>query len=399
MRPALALALALLGALVLAPPAHAYERLGYTFPSRKITYYDGTGRYKAEVKAAADAWNKSGAKVRWVRASKSRARVPIRVNSKIGAAGLGWYFGNGRGLIELQPDLKKGQLTKAAGVGVATQVIVHEMGHVMGLDHETRTCAIMQPGIGLVCRSAPEIWQFRCRLLEKDDIRGAVKLFGGKIGKLGPEFCDAVKAPAAPTNLTVQAGVEDESEGVSGTRISWITPKGSEIDAVRVMRRRDTCPTGPDDKQADLISQSAANPGQTQSIEDMNGFPAQGRYCYSVQAFGAYQRPGKTATVAYDHTGPAAEAFRPSAEFDWMADEDDQQLIRFTDFSEPAGDESEIVSWRWDFADGQFSDERNPAHRFAPGVYDVSLTVGDTQGRTDTFTLRVYVEEPVDTSG
>jgi hypothetical protein len=387
------LALALLGALALAPSAQAYKRLSYKFPTRTITYYDATGsRYKNEVKAAAAAWNKSGSKVRWVRASKQRARVPIRVNSKIPAAGLGWYFGNGRGLIELQPDLKKGQLTKLAGAGVATQVIVHEMGHVMGLDHVTNTCAIMQPSLGSGCRQPEVVWQYRCRLLEKDDIRGGVALFGGKVGKVGPEFCDAVPAPAAPTGLAVAPSPD---EGTA--QVSWTTPKGSEIESVRVMRRRDTCPTGPEDPLADLVGQETANPGQAQSTIDFSGFPANGRYCYSVQAFGALQRPGRIATVVYDYAGPVAPGAKPSADFNWEP-EADGRTIRFLDGSEPADDEGRIVAWRWDFADGQSSDERNPVHAFPPGEYSVTLTVTDDQGRTDFTTRTVYVEEPVETA-
>ena len=385
-----ALAFALLGALVLAPSAQAYKRLGYKFPTRTITYYDATGsRYEDEVKRAAAAWNKSGAKVRWVRASKSRARVPIRVNAKIPAAGLGWYFGNGRGLIELQPTLKKGQLTKIAGAGVATQVIVHEMGHVMGLDHVTNVCAIMQPALGQGCKQPAEIWQFRCRLLEKDDIRGAVALFGGKIGKLGPEYCDRVPPPAAPTGLAVTPAEEE------GVRVAWTTPRGSEIESVRVLRRRDVCPAGPDDKQAELVDESAAVPGQQQSADDLNGFPGQGRYCYAVVAFGKFQRPGRAATVEYDHTGPAAPGFRPTADFDW-SQAGDGATIQFEDYSEPAGDDSQIVSWHWDFADGTTSSERNPTHDFAPGQHTVGLTVTDDQGRTHTIYRNVYVEEPVE---
>jgi hypothetical protein len=396
MRPALALAL--LGALVLAPSAEAYKRQNYKFPSRTITYYDATGsRYKKEVAAAATAWNKSGVKVRWVKTSKSRARVPIRVSSKIPAAGLAWYYGNGRGLIELQPTLKKGQLTKAAGAGVATQVIVHEMGHVMGLDHVTNTCAIMQPVLGGGCKQAPEIWQFRCRLLEKDDLRGGVALFGGKVGKVGPEFCDAVPAPAAVSGLAVEAAPSGE-DGVSGVNVTWTTPKGKELESVRILRKRDTCPKGPEDRDADNVGFETANPGQAQSTIDQIGFPAGGRYCYAAIVYGKFSRPGKMATAFYDHTGPPSQDFRPQANFEWTPDEDGT-TVRFSDFSEV--NEGAIVSWHWDFADGQFSTDPNPIHQFEPGRdYSVTLTVTDDQGRTDSETRVVsVVAEPVDTGG
>jgi hypothetical protein len=373
----------------MAPSAEAYKKLNYKFPSRTITYHDGTGsRYKKEVAAAAAAWNKSGVKVKWVKTSKSKARVPIRVSSKIPAAGLAWYYGNGRGLIELQPTLKKGQLTELAGRGVATQVIVHEMGHVMGLDHVTNTCAIMQPVLGSGCKQSPVIWQFRCRLLEKDDLRGGVALFGGKVGKVGPEFCDAVPAPRAVTGLTAVATATGE-DGSAGVNVSWTTPKGKDLESVRILRKRDSCPTGPEDRDADNVGFETANPGQSQSTLDQSGFPVSGRYCYAAIVYGKFSRPGKMATFPYDHTGPPAAEFRPQADFEWTPLEDGT-TVKFTDFSEV--NEGQIKSWHWDFADGTFSDEQNPSHRFTPGQdYSVSLTVTDDQGRTDTETRVVSV--------
>jgi PKD repeat protein len=104
------------------------------------------------------------------------------------------------------------------------------------------------------------------------------------------------------------------------------------------------------------------------------------------------------ATFVYEHTGPPAPAFRPSADFDWQPDPNDETTIAFTDYSE--ANEGEIVAWHWDFADGTTFDGRTPPpHRFAPGEYTVALTVTDDQGRTDTINRTVYIEEPVDTGG
>ena len=47
-----------------------------------------------------------------------------------------------------------------------------------------------------------------------------------------------------------------------------------------------------------------------------------------------------------------------------------------------------IVSWDWDFGDGGTSTDRNPAHVFsAPGPVDVTLTVTDQSGNSDTLTI------------
>ena len=53
--------------------------------------------------------------------------------------------------------------------------------------------------------------------------------------------------------------------------------------------------------------------------------------------------------------------------------------VQFTDLStSPAG---KIVSWLWDFGDGQTATTQNPTHQYAnPGTFSVKLTVTDSRG-------------------
>ncbi len=52
------------------------------------------------------------------------------------------------------------------------------------------------------------------------------------------------------------------------------------------------------------------------------------------------------------------------------------------------------VAWAWDFGDGTTSPEQHPQHHFAgAGTYEVSLTVTDVDGSTDTFTGNYTVPE------
>ncbi len=56
---------------------------------------------------------------------------------------------------------------------------------------------------------------------------------------------------------------------------------------------------------------------------------------------------------------------------------------RFFDLSTDA--DSPVVSWQWDFGDGSSGNEQNPTHTFpGPGNYNVSLTVTDATGLTNT---------------
>jgi PKD repeat protein len=60
----------------------------------------------------------------------------------------------------------------------------------------------------------------------------------------------------------------------------------------------------------------------------------------------------------------------------------------FTDLS--AGDPT---SWEWDFGDGTSSTEQNPTHTYiCAGYFDISLTVTNADGCTDTYYDYVYVE-------
>jgi PKD repeat protein len=65
--------------------------------------------------------------------------------------------------------------------------------------------------------------------------------------------------------------------------------------------------------------------------------------------------------------------------------------VSFADSSfDPSG--GQITSWAWSFGDGGTSEESHPSHRYmTPGEYDVSLTVGTDDGRTDSVTRTITV--------
>ena len=83
---------------------------------------------------------------------------------------------------------------------MAARAIAHELGHVLGLGHETRGCSLMNPTGTLqgpsLCPKA-RLWQWRCRLLTGDDVAGAVALYGGTARReSGPRDCDLYAAHA-----------------------------------------------------------------------------------------------------------------------------------------------------------------------------------------------------------
>ena len=77
----------------------------------------------------------------------------------------------------------------------------------------------------------------------------------------------------------------------------------------------------------------------------------------------------------------------PKANF--LADVDERK-VTFTDTSTDDG--LDIVQWSWNFGDGSSSDEQNPNHTYAnAGSWNVSLTVTDSKGNTDTMNREVVI--------
>ena len=76
----------------------------------------------------------------------------------------------------------------------------------------------------------------------------------------------------------------------------------------------------------------------------------------------------------------------PIADFNY---DDKKKLIMFTDESR---DDGTIVSWFWEFGDGNTSTEQHPKNRYVKaGNYTVTLTVTDDRGDTDSITKNIEV--------
>ena len=175
-------------AIALPSPADAYHLEGGRWPTATITYYNEVPAYAWAVDTAAYAWNTSGARVRFVKGSRRDAKVLV---------GIRWYKiagdayvqrTNGR-FVSAKVGIQSGQDRYTMAL-----VVAHELGHVLGLDHEDRICATMNSYLvenhTEHCSAAPEgMWV--CRLLRADDVRGAVRLYGGTTRPIrGPEFCN-----------------------------------------------------------------------------------------------------------------------------------------------------------------------------------------------------------------
>jgi hypothetical protein len=179
------------GLLALAFPcgrADAYHLEGGRWTTRTITYYTETPAYSWSVDTAAYAWNSSGAQIQFVKSSRANAKVLV---------GIRWYRHAGDATMH-----RVGGAIVRAEVGIQTGhdryemalIVAHEFGHVLGLDHQTGVCATMNPSVGddhTTSCPAPPAGMWTCRLLQPDDVRGAVSLYGGVVRAWrGSPFCN-----------------------------------------------------------------------------------------------------------------------------------------------------------------------------------------------------------------
>ena len=259
---------------------------GQKWKSRKLKYFYRGKEYKQEVKDAAAAWNASGVKAKWIAVARKRADILIKADPNLPGIYSGSTKTNGRrATIRLSPGMT-GENPKNSGTLTAQTVAAHEMGHVLGLWHEDNVCAAMNSSPFRKCRGPKEDWQYRCRFLHEDDVRGAIRLFGGKPEPLGPSFCDLEPAPAGVINLTA-AYVESKDDVL----IEWDLPDQNPPRDVTIYAGPDpgVCPT--------------EDTGYTQSIEYLNGdaavhyLPYHDVNCYLATSESSYGRRGPDAYV------------------------------------------------------------------------------------------------------
>ena len=110
---------------------------------------------------------------------------------------------------------------------------------------------------------------------------------------------------------------------------------------------------------------------------------------------------GVSAAASAQFEGPLYVTAPPQVSFTAEPTPGTALGVSFTDTS--TDDSGPVASWHWDFNDPDSVDptssEQDPEHTFtAPGSYEVSLTVTDIEGQSNTGTQTVVVKAPPDAS-
>ncbi|MEZ5185011.1 MAG: snapalysin family zinc-dependent metalloprotease [Candidatus Nanopelagicales bacterium] len=220
MRRAVVLGVGLLVAAgVIAQPAQAYNAPGPRWPGKTIRYYNTLPKsFDWSLRAAARAWNRSGARVSFREVkSRARAQVVVGFGDTHGYAGYA-SIGRQRGAYV---HLVRGKV-RADGRADMGRLIAHEFGHILGLDHvKPGGCKLMEAGWPTDCREPAQPWLYNCRWLAKDDTRGAVHLYGGRVRK-SKLFCAHEAKPPQLRDVRFSGGDSTDSP----LTVTWTAPKG-----------------------------------------------------------------------------------------------------------------------------------------------------------------------------
>lgn len=419
----MALAVAALAPALTATSAQAFHDQGRAWPGHVITYHSDFPGDVAAVRAAVRDWNTSGVAVRFMPVRAARAEVTILPMPVIPLSSVEKTRGGGSadalgyatvGAIPRTAAVRgpSGRVVHGAhlwlarvgardrygirlSLGTIKRVAVHEFGHILGLGHEHKACAVMQPILNEGC-GITRPWIGLCNdPLEPDDIRGAVNLYGGREPTFHKRLCTISPRPGRPRQASVRL-----TDNNAMTVFRWRNPSGvtlrighlvdpyaldgrATIEDDEIQGSQQGCPTG----AGDVLERQPTHAGAR--VEITLPLPP-GSWCLRVRVIDAFGRLGPALTLRAVVPAPGQISPPvPNFQFD-PAQPEARQSVAFHD--ESTAGSAPISSWSWNFGDGAGSTQQNPQHSYAnPGTYTVTLQVTDADGQSASVTQQVNV--------
>ncbi len=202
-----------------------------------------------------------------------------------------------------------------------------------------------------------------------------------------------------PTTTTTAFGKTTTTTTIAGRPTTTTTGKNS---STTTTGRGTTTTTVPRDLEIDFVGKprSGEAPLNVRFFATASGEVVDGFWDFGDGTTGTgqspehtYHEPGSYTVVltAYDAAGNEVRTVREDYidvfASEIFADAKASPLEGHAPLTVQFEDRSsgEIVSWLWDFGDGQSSEEQNPRHVYEqPGEYTVVLSVADSYGATDT---------------
>jgi hypothetical protein len=214
-RAGLAVLAAIAAVACVAEPASAYRFAGERWPNKTISVGSRAPLYNSAVQTAIRAWNRARVGVRFKHAPAERARVIFTYSAGGGSGRYGCEGvagGTGAGYPSPFVPMYVTVVRSCRSLALRRLTAVHELGHVLGLGHETRRCALMNP-TGDVNTMLPSLCPRGTRLPAPDDIRGARALYRRRppasvsdaIALFNPGPGTRIPMPPGPLNFSAAA--------------------------------------------------------------------------------------------------------------------------------------------------------------------------------------------------
>jgi hypothetical protein len=240
-------------ALVVVGPAGGSRTAATPWPTTHVSVWNETA-YSQATLAAMNAWNGVGTRVTLVPAtSRASARVIVgyldgaAAPGQVGLATVGWV------------PARRGKVSVARGLSprLATTVLAHELGHVLGLGHAGSSCSVMSAVVetgaasSRACahrRVCPELAACLVTPRDADALR---TLYEQRLPALTPPAVSAVTASAS-------SGQE------RAVVVRWTSPATGPGGAILVRVARDRCPSSPYSSPLSKTALVTLQPGRRQ---------------------------------------------------------------------------------------------------------------------------------------